>query len=489
MPQQAQFDVNAARQSGATDDQILGYLAQRSPNFDTQAALKQASKADVISYLSTHATAPESVAPSQQQTQPPSFGEKLTAGYNPGAQDFADKHPVLGPAVRFLDAAGGAMMSVPSSLYHAVADDPTEQEQQEFQGHTRYPGELAIERLTGAPLVRGAQQYANPETRPSFSGAMSVLPEALGQGVGSYAGSDLLGKGVGKVTEATVAPLLQKSAKAQYMKALSPTKAENKFLAQKITPGLLERGVSGSLEGINKTADAALDETGPQISAAVKAIPQAKTLAIQPVLNALEDYKQNFKVGTTEMRPDAVARVSELQDTIKQLGPDVSYASLNKARQIFDEVVSQGKGYYGKTLAEGGMLDVQRETANAIRSALAKDRPDIAKINAEYSFWSNVQKVTGDTISRRSGQEGALLPKLAGIGGLATGHAAPGTVMYLVGRAIQSPRWRTFSAVKKTQIANALASGDAATVTKLLGVGASAGQLSQQQPTSDGGMQ
>ena len=72
MPQQPQFDLNAARQSGATDDQILSYLAQRSPNFDVQSALKQASKADVVNYLSTHASPPTTAAaqPQEQQQSP-----------------------------------------------------------------------------------------------------------------------------------------------------------------------------------------------------------------------------------------------------------------------------------------------------------------------------------------------------------------------------------------------------------------------------------
>lgn len=56
MPQQ--FDVGAARQAGASDDQILSYLAQRAPGFDVQAALKQASKQEVIGYLSTHSSPP-----------------------------------------------------------------------------------------------------------------------------------------------------------------------------------------------------------------------------------------------------------------------------------------------------------------------------------------------------------------------------------------------------------------------------------------------
>jgi hypothetical protein len=73
------------------------------------------------------------------------------------------------------------------------------------------------------------------------------------------------------------------------------------------------------------------------------------------------------------------------------------------------------------------------------------------------------------------------MPKLAGIGGAATGHTPMGVAMYGLGRIIQSPRWRTFSAIKKTQIANAIAAGDAATLTKLVGVAASTNGTQQEQ--------
>jgi hypothetical protein len=421
---------------------------------------------------------PRTPAPNANPQQP-SFAERLVSAYNPSASNYAEKHPILGPAVRFLDAAGGAALSVPSSLYHAVADPLTPQEEQEFQGHTRIPGELALERLTGAPLVHGAQQYANPETRPSLKGALSVLPEALGQGVGGYAGSELLGKGAGKALD-TAVPALQKSATTQYIKALSPTKAKNKFIAQKIAPEMIQRGVSGSLEGIREQARTAMDDVGPQIDQAIKAIPQAKQLAIQPVLDALESYKQEGTVQGIKVDPDLVKRADQLQRIVKQFGPDISYESLNRVRRIWDAKVAKAGGYAGQTLSEGSMIDAMREGATAIRSELAKDRPDIAKLNSEYSFWSKVQQVTGDTIQRRSGQEGALMPKLAGIGGAAASHTPMGIAMYALGRVVQSPRWRTFSAVKKTQIANAIAAGDAAAVTKLAGVGASAYGAQQQ---------
>jgi hypothetical protein len=427
MPQQAQFDVNAARQSGATDDQILSYLSQRSPNFDVQGALKQSSKGDVISYLAAHAAPPTAGTQPQQSQQQPSFGDKLTAGYDPGAAEFDEKHPIIGKPVRYASALGGAVLGIPSALYHAASDPITDDEKKKF-GSDEDPNASwykpnmsnigptgrAIVRMVGEPVENAVSSYANPQTRPTVKQAASVLPEALGQGTGSYVGSDLLGKGVNKVMDSTAVPMLQKSAKTQYMKALSPTKAQNKVLAQRVTPGLLQRGVTGSLEGIHDQASAALDDVGPQISDAVKDIPQAKKLAIQPVLDAMEDYKQQGVVDGVKVDPDLVKQATQLQRIVQQLGPDVSYSSLNRVRQIWDAKVARAGGYAGQTLADGSKVDAMREGASAIRDELAKNRPDIAKLNAEYSFWAKVQQVTGDTIKRRSGQEGGLMPKLAG---------------------------------------------------------------------------
>jgi len=73
------------------------------------------------------------------------------------------------------------------------------------------------------------------------------------------------------------------------------------------------------------------------------------------------------------------------------------------------------------------------------------------------------------------------MPKLAGIGGAAMGHTPMGVAIYALGKILQSPRWRTFSAIKKTPISSAIAAGDAATLTKLVGVGASVNGAQQEQ--------
>jgi hypothetical protein len=179
-------------------------MANESQQYDLTTATQdpdflKASMADKMAFLSAHdsdfANASQQdktaylnhILGNDQQASQPSFSQRLTAGYNPGVEDFAQKHPILGPPARFLDAAGGAALGFLPSLYHAVADPLTSQEESEFQGHTRIPGEVAIERLTSAPLVRAAQTYADPQTRPTLSQAASVLPEVLGQGVGTTA--------------------------------------------------------------------------------------------------------------------------------------------------------------------------------------------------------------------------------------------------------------------------------------------------------------
>src|SRR5579859_22566 len=123
----------------------------------------------------------------------------LTADYSLETEEFGEKHPVLGPPMRTLSAIGGTVMGLPGQLYHAVADPLTPEETSEFKGHRQISGEVTIERLTGAPLVRGVEQYIDPKTRPTASQALSVLPEAIGTGAGAYVGGELLGRGLSKV--------------------------------------------------------------------------------------------------------------------------------------------------------------------------------------------------------------------------------------------------------------------------------------------------
>jgi hypothetical protein len=112
---------------------------------------------------------PDAISASPQVTITPDAAEpstydKLTASYNPNAEK-------LGPVGRFLDAAGGAVMAAPGALASAVA----------------HPIDTA--KGVGSSLA----SWADPSTRPTWEGIKSVLPEALGQGVGNVAAGEVGG--------------------------------------------------------------------------------------------------------------------------------------------------------------------------------------------------------------------------------------------------------------------------------------------------------
>ena len=70
--------------------------------------------------------------------------------------------------------------------------------------------------------------------------------------------------------------------------------------------------------------------------------------------------------------------------------PVVSVGTARKVRQILDKAIGQNSKVFGLTGNETDSLAVQKLAANSIRSALAKEYPDIASLNKEFTFWSNV---------------------------------------------------------------------------------------------------
>lgn len=132
---------------------------------DPNAGLASAPK-----YLSTDPNAGLESAPTNTAEPPkPSFYSRLTAPYNPEVEQYAAKHPVLGPLARFFDEAGGAVLSTPESVYQGI----------------RHP----LESAKGIASSLNAYNPWNPN-HITARGALSVLPEALGQGTGNVAAGE-----------------------------------------------------------------------------------------------------------------------------------------------------------------------------------------------------------------------------------------------------------------------------------------------------------
>lgn len=141
----------------------------------------------------------------QVPTEEPSLLDKASAPTDPGAEEFDVKHPILGKPVRFLSSLGGSVIGAIPSAIHAFADEPTEQEKKQY-GEDQVTGVkrigLGLGRLMGGNSIPEAvEAYKNPATRPSLSGAVSVLPEALGQGAFAAGTGELLAHGPGVIRD------------------------------------------------------------------------------------------------------------------------------------------------------------------------------------------------------------------------------------------------------------------------------------------------
>jgi hypothetical protein len=302
------------------------------------------------------------------------------------------------------------------------------------------------------------------------SGATAALQGEDAKGVAVAAGLGAGGPLVAKLAE-VAGPWIREGAVKQMSRVLGATTNENKAISEKIVPEMLKRGIKGTTrKSIQRQAAFHLAKTGKELEATLDAIPQGQRVDTAPILRHLEDAKQAFVVDGVVHDAEAVARFEGLQKTIAEYGPDISFRSLRRVRQVYDKTVAQARGFHGKTLAEGSTIEAKRELANAIRGELAKSSPDLAKVNKEYSFWANVEKVMDDTIVRTQGQSKPLGEQIVraaaiagGLGGTAMGSggtAVPLAVaLAAVNKLIRTPAWNTVSAGTKWQLADHIAAG------------------------------
>jgi hypothetical protein len=269
---------------------------------------------------------------------------------------------------------------------------------------------------------------------------------------------------------AWAAKKLYESAKASYARALRPTTKPMKKTAERVIPELLERRVSAvTLGGLEEKAQSALAVAGQQLDDALDLMsknPSAPRIATRPLIDALESYKGGFIVDGVPINEKAVRTIEGLQDTISQLGSDVSFESMRRVRQLLDAKVAWRKGFV-MPLEEGSTIDATREAAHAIRKELADAAPDIAKINKEYSFWKKVGDVVGETIERTRPQAPRLGERLMSAAGAAGGFTKGGVQGAAIGAAtmrgltklVNSTAWNTVSAVNKARLADLIGGG------------------------------
>ena len=286
-----------------------------------------------------------------------------------------------------------------------------------------------------------------------------------------------------------MAQALKSSALKQYSQVLNATTKGNKFLSSQVVPELIDRGVvAGTMKGLKGKASDKVAELGQAIGDEFANLPAGTAVELRPILQrmakAVEDDllitgrggKQVAKgphAATGKRNVEGLARtLTDLAERNPTTGVwEVPVERVRTLRQYFDEVAAKGGRYEGKALADQASAEAHGMAADAIRQELAQAFPSIAKLNKEFHFWKNVDKVVGDTVMRRQGQAKPLGRKLAGAAGAASGYATGGIAGLALGKTamdtfealVTSPAWGTVAAVTKDRIAKALASGNRST--------------------------
>ncbi len=329
---------------------------------------------------------------------------------------------------------------------------------------------------------------------PGIGPAAANAGETIGSGniaggLGEAAGlvaPFVAGPAVKSVAQAAGIPeALGGSAEKQYSSALNATTKGNKALSADITPQLIDRRVTGSVKSIQAQAASKLADVGQQLSDAYQDLPAGASIPLADVQAKISQAANDAftvptKTGPVSASPVADAglnhaaelnnRLLAASDVDQTTGErTISVDTARRLRQYYDSVAAQAGRYNGTALADQSAAAAHGQAADAIRSQLASDFPDIAKINKEYSFWSDVNQVTSDTLLRRQGQASSPLSvHLARGAGQVAGAAVGGPVGAVTGGVLANTlqklfnggSWKTTSAVLKDRLADALASGN-----------------------------
>jgi hypothetical protein len=296
-----------------------------------------------------------------------------------------------------------------------------------------------------------------------FPVASAILPSKLAELLPKSAGASRIAGG------------LQRSAETQYARAMAPTKEAMKVKAARVVPTLLEEGeVALTKKGLEAKASSRVAQFGQELEQAYSKLPANSKVSTAPILDALDTYaKDNFMVKGVPTVPEGINAVKKVRSVVEAFGKDMSVSDARRLRQQWDNIVAESNGFT-RDLKEATLTNIRKEGADSIREELAKAHPDIAEINKKYSLWKNVETVMAETNKRTVGQGTRMGELVFGSGGLAAGAtggagtAALGAgAAVLVRKAVTSTAWNTTSAVVKSRLADAIASGNSHAIARI----------------------
>jgi broad specificity phosphatase PhoE/2'-5' RNA ligase len=193
---------------------------------------------------------------------------------------------------------------------------------------------------------------------------------------------------------------------------------------------------------------------------------------VDPIIAAIDAKKQSYMAGGKVVDQSAIDALENAKQTVVQYAPEVSFGTLNKARQILDQKIAGARGTRGfiTPVEPGSSVDALMDTSGAMREALANTNgaEAVRDAKAEYSFQRALDTVVGATKTRTQAQRPPLVTSTAtavgGGVGMAMGGpagAAKGAILFrALAKLADSTAWNTISGAAKATLADLLAKND-----------------------------
>lgn len=268
---------------------------------------------------------------------------------------------------------------------------------------------------------------------------------------------------------------LNESAKKDIEQALWATKEKYKQMSRDLTEWITERKITWSKQEIQEIAEAQASKYWKQIEDYIDSWKLQWTVQRDDLLNVLDDIRKQGQLDDVIIDENIVNATDKFADAISGFWKEIPAEKARVIRQMLDKAVYSTKWVVSEE-ALSLKNNIKNQLANALRSELAKQNPELAKINKEFSFYSKLDEVLTETINRQWPQQWWLISNIAWGGWLWAGAVIFWDISWAIAtwvalkwltQAMRSTKWKTISAWLKTQLANALSSGNQSKVTEI----------------------
>lgn len=269
--------------------------------------------------------------------------------------------------------------------------------------------------------------------------------------------------------------VIKNSAKKNVETILNPTKEKNKAAVRNKGEAMLETmPLAITREGLLNKLDKIEKDFGKKVGEYKEMVGIGGQVTKKHLLDVLEKSKIDENFMDTKGRilnPEGVKAVDTVKEIIQQYDDVIPLAELDPLRQSLGDQIAMSRGF-DLPIEEQTKTGQKRKLYGEIAEQTAKQNPELALKNKDYSTARKTAEVLDATLQRKTGQTGIVdkaVKYTPAVAGAIAGTAALSgilTVPALVGAGItglvavsRSTLWNLISGKTKLKISKAIKAG------------------------------